>query len=368
MFAAFGNATHNHTAVWIDEPNVRGSWSILSNCIITISLCAWTALHLNVPEHGTANRQWLRKTKWLFLGLVAPEVVAYVSWRERLEAKNLLHDVKKDLGQKIPFSKLRRIFNITDWFTAKSKGTPKATESPSQSPTSTHLRLPDWTLVHGFYTSMGGFAIDCADSSLSFLANGRTRATLTPHGLRFLLLHEPSLVPSITTEDIQDKSKADGFKKFLVCAQAVWFVASCITRIANRLPICLLELNAVAHAACALLIYAMWWSKPLDVGEPTLIKGEKAKMLAAYMWMGSGDSVGVGCKAWEWDVMGIIRDEFDGIWVFDEPNIQDLVFHQPVNNNNIVTSTIVTADPPSQPNRNTDAHPLDPLTHPRSAY
>ncbi|KAK3345005.1 hypothetical protein B0H65DRAFT_573650, partial [Neurospora tetraspora] len=36
---------------WVTEPDIRGTFSILSTCIVTLVLCVWTAIHLNVPGH-----------------------------------------------------------------------------------------------------------------------------------------------------------------------------------------------------------------------------------------------------------------------------------------------------------------------------
>lgn len=81
MFLPFGNHTENPAIVWKAEPTLRGSYSILSGCILTLVLCIWTAVHLNIPEPEDANRSFLRKRQlWrkigsLILGLVAPELV-----------------------------------------------------------------------------------------------------------------------------------------------------------------------------------------------------------------------------------------------------------------------------------------------------
>ena len=325
MVVVFGNVT-NHTTEWRSSPNVRGSWDILSSCVITISLCAWTALHLNVPEHGTAGRQWLRKTKWLGLGLAAPEMVVYVAWRQRQEAKRLLRDAKKRLRQP---SKSSRLYGILNKLLVSSTGLVAAgceevstASSPASLSAGSWLAFPEWTLVHGFYAAMGGFAFDSSDASEAFLPDGRTRASLTTSGVRFLLEHEPDLLPDISEEQIHDKSKADGLKKFLVCVQAMWFCASSISRLISSLPISLLELNAMGHSACALLIYVMWWEKPLDVAEPTLIQGFQAHPLLAYMWMSSR----VGAKGLKsQDLHGQLRDEFDAFWMYQNPKFDDLI-------------------------------------------
>ena len=65
----------NHTVSWRPEPTTRGTWGLLSSCITTIGLCVWTAVHLNIPEHGRTDRHIWRKVKWVIIGLIAPEIV-----------------------------------------------------------------------------------------------------------------------------------------------------------------------------------------------------------------------------------------------------------------------------------------------------
>lgn len=318
MVVAFGNVTSNSTRPFTPEPNGRGTWGLLSSCVLTIALCAWVALHLNVPENGTANKQWLRKTKWLIIGLTAPEMVVYVAWRQRQEAKRVLQDVRKLLGQPAPRSRVGRIWHRC----LGSRGTRTDTR-PGSSAAAVTSPKPQWTLVHGFYAVMGGFALDSSNAKQQFLPDSRTRAPLTATGLRFLLELDPDLLPSISKEQIKDKSKADGLQKFLVCFQATWFCATCITRLASSLPISLLELNAFGHALCALLIYAMWWQKPLDVDEPSLVEEDKAQPLLAYMWMSSG----IGAKGYKsYDMHMRLRDEFDVLWPYQNPQFHELLF------------------------------------------
>ena len=71
---AFGNETTTHTTVWKEQPNFRGTWGILSSCLITLSLCIWSAVHLNIPaDNESWQWQTLRRTKWVLVGLLAPE-------------------------------------------------------------------------------------------------------------------------------------------------------------------------------------------------------------------------------------------------------------------------------------------------------
>lgn len=42
--------------------------------------------------------------------------------------------------------------------------------------------------------------------------------------------------------------------------------------------------HTFGHCLCALLIYVLWWHKPLDVNEP-ILRGETAQQLLAWMWI-----------------------------------------------------------------------------------
>lgn len=151
----------------------------------------------------------------------------------------------------------------------------------------------DWTITHGFYTLMGGFAIDINDvqskSGASF-TNGITRLSLTPKGL--LLLAKCGHLPHISKEDILDKSKVDELGKLLACAQVTWMIVQVCTRLGLHLPITTLEVTTVSHVVCALVLYALWWHKPRKVDEPTVLSGEWVRPLAAFMLMCSREPQG----------------------------------------------------------------------------
>lgn len=79
----FGNGTH--IVHWKPSPNTRGTFDILSTCIITMLLCVWTAVHLNVSPPGSVWVPRLRKVGWLILALLAPEMIAFTAWYVRFE-------------------------------------------------------------------------------------------------------------------------------------------------------------------------------------------------------------------------------------------------------------------------------------------
>ena len=55
---------------------------------------------------------------------------------------------------------------------------------------------------------------------------------ITLDGLRLLLKQESDRndLPSLSEAEIRSKSKANAVAKALVCIQALWFIAQCITR------------------------------------------------------------------------------------------------------------------------------------------
>jgi hypothetical protein len=78
MWEPFGSAPANGTAFWRESPNQRGTLNILSICIITLLLCAYTSLHLDIPRYGKAGwvHQIWRRLLWVCVGLAAPEFVS----------------------------------------------------------------------------------------------------------------------------------------------------------------------------------------------------------------------------------------------------------------------------------------------------
>ena len=98
------------------------------------------------------------------------------------------------------------------------------------------------------------------------LMDGNERkGILRPNKLRDLLREGKIAFPSITEEEIKDRSKADGLAKGIAVLQTTWFIAQCLSRPAQGLIITEIELITLAIAALNGLLYFLWWNKPLDV-------------------------------------------------------------------------------------------------------
>jgi hypothetical protein len=83
MFRPYSDPNSNETLSWGAEPRYRGTYSILSSCIITIALCVWTVVHLNVPEDSRIMPSFWRKVCCMLVGILAPELVS--GWTDIFE-------------------------------------------------------------------------------------------------------------------------------------------------------------------------------------------------------------------------------------------------------------------------------------------
>ncbi|KAG8526998.1 uncharacterized protein KY384_008427 [Bacidia gigantensis] len=128
------------------------------------------------------------------------------------------------------------------------------------------LGFKDWTLVHGFYGNMGGFAIDIAEGGRRALTNAELKWLVeTGHVHPF----------TICRQEIEDRSKADPLLKFFTCLQVSWFLLQCIVRVAKRMDITPLEVTTAGFVMCSIIVFFFWMNKPLDVKTCHVISGQK---------------------------------------------------------------------------------------------
>ena len=123
---------------------------------------------------------------------------------------------------------------------------------------------------------MGGFVVD-----VSRLHNTLARLTVSPKGVAFLAKHGHFL--KISDATIRDKSKADMLAKALVCIQVGWMLVQTISRKIIGYPISLLEIHTLIHVACAIVMYGLWFQKPLDIRDPVWIDASEFEDLLALM-------------------------------------------------------------------------------------
>ena len=281
------------TVGWVPEPPNRGTLSIIISCMLTMAICVWTALHLNVPSPGqTLIQSWTQSVKWMLTGLFAPELVVYAAWRQYVSARTLQKRIdglgsnaNKETAHTVTGDHLPLVGKISERMHYMLIIVQKAKIFVDDG---TYRERPGWSMMHGFYAGMGGFVFDIDPAFASVLRpsnSQRQRLTLTPRAIA--LLADCGLIPDISKEEIDDKSKANVLAKLLVCLQAGWMVLQTVARVAYGLPVTLLEVNTIGHVICAFLIYTIWWHKPQLVSEPTPLRGEWVQPICAYMWMSS---------------------------------------------------------------------------------
>ena len=332
--------SNSTTIPWKSDPDFRGTFNILSTCLGTLFICVWSAVHDDIPKGEKGFGATLRRVGWLVVGLLAPELLLYVSFYQWWEAGYILRPAEEAFGQRTPSSsswswrsmdprkwtwtKLRtflcrhaRIFfrrtgpevplgDQADTDLELALRSPSATfhstssvasSSASESSETQYQRRHPWTLTHAFWANMGGFKISGEYEGERYLPAWQGDALLTPQGVRFLLNHAPHLIPDISAKEIMDRSKADGLAKALLVWQVLWFCINCGSRLAQRLPLSLLEVTTIAHGASTLITYCFWWKKPFNVSEPIVIecKTEEAASLGAFMSVTSGGGRNILC-------------------------------------------------------------------------
>lgn len=95
---------------------------------------------------------------------------------------------------------------------------------------------------------------------------------LTFRTLKQLLSENLVRFPTITEDEIDDKSKGDALSKGIALLQLAWFIVQIISRATQGLVISELELTTAALAGLNSVMYVFWWNKPHDVRFPVVIR------------------------------------------------------------------------------------------------
>ena len=340
LFPRTTNITTHLPHGWVSEPKGRGSWDLLYSCFTTLSLCAWTAFHPNVPVKESDVRFVFQRLRWMLIAVFLPEVVLYCAWSQWWAARCLKHEVNR-LSLQCRGEKVTKEFMSSDenncaaCATADSQHSP-TTGSDGQDSSSNHgdqtqnqpntgsnghpmssdhsnqvqfpstqdsvSTQPNVSIVNNLgaqITNKNTRVLEDSqdvipwtlDQAYFALSGGiavdtssfwrKQRMTLTSKGI--VLLAEIGLLPRLTQEDVKDKSKADTIAKALVCVQTIWFLIQGFARVVTGLPLTLLEVHTMTHIACALVMYMIWFKKPYTVSRPTLLQDQDTVNIAALL-------------------------------------------------------------------------------------
>jgi len=196
-----------------DRFDSRPIYNILWSCLSTIFACTWITVHPNIPAPG--DSQWAvlgRRVAIMGYFLLTPESVIIWAARQYFGAR---------------------------YFTKKYE-----------------RNHTDWTQAHSFFLIMGGFTLHEGGKPVRVLEAKDLEESSEAGKIEW---------PTITKEEIADRSKGDYLSKTIVLFQTTWFVGQCIARGAYHLTMTELEVVTVAFASLTGVIYYFWWDKPLDV-------------------------------------------------------------------------------------------------------
>jgi hypothetical protein len=133
-----------------------------------------------------------------------------------------------------------------------------------------------WTRVHSQFANMGGFVIR---AGVNMEGQSRTVSRSSLYHLTIsdilALRKDGSLekLPSISEEEINDKSKGDSLVRAIAIVQIAWMALQIIARASRRLAISQLEISVLAFTSCAVVIYGLNWERPKGVQVPyTLLR------------------------------------------------------------------------------------------------
>ncbi|KAK7682582.1 hypothetical protein QCA50_014382 [Cerrena zonata] len=216
------------SVLWVPGCSTRGSSDILTLCLSTIIICAWSAFHDDIPRTRPENRRlvpYMRESIiWMVVFLLLPETLPSAALEQLREAYIISRNMK-----------------------------------------GIHRNHP-WTFTHSFYATLGGYAFDyeLPDSTYRYHFNIR--------GFLILVEEKPALLPEISEESIVSRSQRNSLTKIVAVVQVLSFCTTCALRRSEKLSLSILEISTIGYAFCAILAYAMWWKKPCITAEPTLVK------------------------------------------------------------------------------------------------
>ena len=224
------NTTVIITPACICPADQRTKWDILWSCLATIITCSWVSVHPNIPAPKESSwRIFLRRLELMFWAVFGPEMIITWALRQWSGARHLKTLYKG--GQIYPI--YPQILNYKNLMLDRG-----------------------WTKTHGYFIQMGGFTLFEGNVAKGVLSPERFSELLTAGKIAF---------PTVTVEEIEDRSKADGFSKTIALGQTLWFVAQCIARRAQNLDLTLVELLTLSLALLNGVMYFLWWNKPMDV-------------------------------------------------------------------------------------------------------
>ncbi|KAH6879412.1 hypothetical protein B0T10DRAFT_609854 [Thelonectria olida] len=290
-FAEAKNATADEERIgWVAPDASRDTWDIIWSCLSIFIVCSWKCVHLNVPTHresiagwekvcGIFYRpshqlmmKWWRKLLWMFVIAIAPELgvsQAVRQWRMAREELDRVtprrkRDPNKFKGQKFTMTHAFYVQMGGILLCEIPEGQPDQTApaiavtNPFEDPASEFIEHTERPRSYVLLRDQPNDGLEKMDPIPKVRLHARILDSLE-------MLDEIGVVPTLTEEDIQDRSRADSITKLFALVQCSWLVVQTIARGVKGLAISQLELATIAFVFCALVMHFFWWNKPFDV-------------------------------------------------------------------------------------------------------
>lgn len=211
---------------WTSQVNERGTLDILLACALTIILCCWTSVCVNVPSLRDNRWDRLRDKCFLaFIGILGPDYLMVLAAGQWESARRSV-----------------RKFNAAKLTTKR------------------------WTMRQAFFADMGGYLLQVPDLQDPFPIHAEQ--------LYFLVSEGYVKVPSINEADINDKNKRDGLARLLTVIQAFVFGASTLARFSQHLAVSSIEITTLAFIFADIATSCFWTYKPQDITRPVILESD----------------------------------------------------------------------------------------------
>jgi hypothetical protein len=232
---------------YVSAPNIRSTLGIIWSSLGTIAACTYGVLHLNVPQQRNVKR---------------PGGLGYLKWYW-----NSIRPSLDWTGLTIMFPELYTAIAYGDLARARTTTKElKAVQTAGLTPEG------GWSLTHGFFANMGGFAIRRKRAS----AGEPLSPPIHLNGESLLALlggeHKSQVkAPLLSQADIEDRSKSNLFAKSVVVLQVLYYCGTCLLRLIRHLPVTQLEIGTFGFAVCSVLSFFVLFPKPRSVNTTTVI-------------------------------------------------------------------------------------------------
>ena len=229
---------------WTPQPDGRGTLDIIWSCVITICLCSWSILCMNLPGPNESRIQILwRKLSLTLLGVLCPEIIFELALGQWLSARQSVIDFNaSNFGERLDEDR---------WY--KSKGIKSLLNKRTRAEDS--RAQTRWTMKDAFFADMGGFILHTRDQ-LPFPLDAKQ--------LHYLVSKQYLRPPVLDHRVIEDKNKVDGLLRIITLCQITWFLINTIGRWAQQLVVTTFELTTVSFILCSMGTTFCWWNKPAD--------------------------------------------------------------------------------------------------------